>query len=72
MNNFLISNQNMPSRKPDGPPKTYQIVMIAHHWPFIPRKRSELQKEECFIGGISRYPHASFSRLALRKVPGRE
>jgi len=34
--------------------KTYKQVMVSHHWPFILRKRSELQKEECFIDDIPR------------------
>jgi len=46
---------------------TYKTVMASHHWPSILSKRSELPKEECFIGGVPRHLHASFPHLALRK-----
>ena len=32
-----------------GSNKTCKPVMVSHHRPFILRKRSELQKKECFI-----------------------
>ena len=47
-------------------PQAYKIV-ISNYWSFILRKRSELHKKECFIGGVPRHPHASFPRLALKK-----
>ena len=50
----LLSDQSTLPRKPDGPSRIYKTVMIAHHWPFIMKKRSELPKKECFIGDFPR------------------